>query len=421
VEGIARQANPKPTGGPALNRVCSIFYQLLELFPRWEFRYSVEQHRGERHARGFTCWEQFVAMLFCQLAQAQSLREICGGLACCQGKLLHLGLEKSPKRSTLAYANQHRPWELYKTLFEQLYEKCCGQLQAAPGAASKPRLRIRGRLLSIDASLVFLCEKVFDWAEYHRGKGALKLHLVLDHQGYLPRLAVIGSPNQPEVKVARRWRFPRGTVLLFDKAYTDYSWFDQLTDEGVWFVTRLRRDAHYEILEQREPPAGSRVCQDSIIRLGAERRTMRQRLRRIELSPLEGHDEFVLLTNNLRWSAATVAELYSQRWQIEQFFRALKQNLRLKSFVGTSANAVLIQIWTALIAILLLKYLMLRSRFGWSLSNLVALLRLQLFVYRDLQAWLDEPLRAPPTPQALSYEQLKLPLGQHLLGQQNGS
>jgi len=404
-----------------MNRVCSIFYQLLELFPRWEFRFSVEKHRAERHARGFTCWEQFVAMLFCQLAQAQSLREICGGLASSQGKLLHLGLEGAPKRSTLAYANQHRPWELYETLFGQLYEKCRAELDAGPGPAKRPRFRFRHRLLTIDASLVFLCEKVFDWAEYHRGKGALKLHLVLDHQGYLPRLAVIGPANQPEVTVARSWRFPRGTVLLFDKAYTDYGWFDQLTDDGVWFVTRQRRDARYEILEERQPPDGSRVRQDSIIRLGTERRTMRQRLRRIELSPLEGHGEFVLLTNNLRWSAETVAQLYSQRWQIEQFFRALKQNLRLKSFVGTSANAVLIQIWTALIAILLLKYLMLRSRFGWSLSNLVALLRLQLFVYRDLQAWLDQPLRAPPTPEGLVYEQLQLPLGQHLFGQQNGS
>lgn len=421
MEGIARQANPEPTGGPALNRVCSIFYQLLELFPRWEFRYSVEQHRGERHARGFTCWEQFVAMLFCQLAQAQSLREICGGLASSQGKLRHLGLEGAPKRSTLAYANQHRPWELYQTLFGQLYEKCRGELEANSSAGSKPRFRFRHRLLTIDASLVFLCEKVFDWAEYHRGKGALKLHLVLDHQGYLPRLAVIGPPNQPEVTVARNWRFERGTVLLFDKAYTDYSWFDRLTEQGVWFVTRMRRDARYEVLEKRQPAADSRVCQDSIIRLGVERRTMRQKLRRIELSPREGHDECVLLTNNLRWSAETVAKLYRQRWEIEQFFRALKQNLRLKSFVGTSANAVLIQIWTALIAILLLKYLMLRSRFGWSLSNLVALLRLQLFVYRDLQAWLDDPLRAPPTPQGLDYEQLQLPLGQHLFGQQNSS
>lgn len=402
-----------------MNRACSIFYQLLELFPRWEFRYSVERHRGERHARGFTCWGQFVAMLFCQLAQAQSLREICGGLASSEGKLRHLGLESAPKRSTLSYANEHRPWQLYETLFGQLYEKMRAELEAGHGPAKRPRLRFRHRLLTIDASLVFLCEKVFDWAEYHRGKGALKMHLVLDHQGFLPRLAVIGPPNQPEVTVARTWRFPRGTVLLFDKAYTDYGWFEQLSEDGVWFVTRLRRDAFYEILEEREPAPGSRVRQDSVIRLGAERRTMSRRLRRIELSPLEEHREFVLLTNNLRWKAETVAELYRQRWQIEQFFRALKQNLRLRSFVGASANAVLIQIWTALIAILLLKYLMLRSRFGWSLANLVALLRLQLFVYRDLQAWLDQPLRAPPAPQSLVYEQLPLPLAHGSFGQQN--
>lgn len=392
-----------------MNRVCSIFYQLLELFPRWEFRRAVEKHRGERHARGFTCWGQFVAMLFCQLAQAQSLREICGGLASSEGKLRHLGLEGAPKRSTLAYANEHRPWQIYQTLFEQLYARCRAELDSGAERASRPRFRFRHRLMTIDATIVFLCAEVFDWAEYHRGKGALKLHLTLDHQGYLPRLAVISGANQPEVTVARNWRFPRGTVLLFDKAYTDYGWFEQLTADGVWFVTRLRRDAFYEILAEREPAAGSRVRRDSLIRLGAERRRMRQPLRRIELRPLQDHREFVLLTNHLRWSAETVAELYRQRWQIEQFFRALKQHLRVKSFVGTSANAVLIQIWTALIAILLLKYLMLRSRFGWSLANLVALLRLQLFVYRDLQEWLDRPLRAPPLPQNLVYEQLPLP------------
>jgi IS4 transposase len=152
------------------------------------------------------------------------------------------------------------------------------------------------------------------------------------------------------------------------------------------------------------------VRSDRIIRLGVERRAMRNRLRRIEFEPLEGHQEFVLLTNNLRIKAETAAALYGERWQIEQFFRLLKQNLRVKSFVGTSANAVLIQLWTALIAMLLLKYLMLRAKFAWSFANLLAMLRLQLFVYRDLQGWLDQPFRAPPTPQGLSYEQLSLPL-----------
>lgn len=395
-----------------MSSVCSIFNQLTAVFPRGEFEQAVREHKAERHARGFRCWSQFVAMLFCQLTQAQSLREICGGLACSEGKLRHLGVETAPKRSTLAYANEHRPWQLYQSVFEQLYRKCRSELEKTnkQGGKGKGKFRFQHRLMSIDASMVFLLADAFDWAEYHRGKGAVKLHLMLDHDGYLPRFAVISEANKPEVTVARKWTFPRGTTLLFDKGFTDYSWFDELTDQGVRFVTRFRRDGKYETLEERAPPPNTRVRSDRIIRLGVERRTMRNRLRRIEFEPLEGHQEFVLLTNNLRIKAETAATLYGERWQIEQFFRLLKQNLRVKSFVGTSANAVLIQLWTALIAMLLLKYLMLRAKFAWSFANLLAMLRLQLFVYRDLQGWLDQPFRAPPTPQGLSYEQLSLPL-----------
>lgn len=395
-----------------MNPFCSIFNQLTRLFPRGEFEQAVREHKAERHARGFRCWSQFVAMLFCQLTQAQSLREICGGLACSEGKLRHLGVESAPKRSTLSYANEHRPWQLYQSLFEQLYVKCRGQFEQAKkqGRAPRRRFRFQHRLMSIDASLVFLVAKAFDWPQYHRGKGAVKLHLALDHDGFLPRLAVISDANTPEVTVARDWTFPRGTTLLFDKAFTDYRWFDKLTADGVKFVTRFRRDGKYETLSQTEPPPGSRVRSDQLIRLGVERHTMNSPLRRIELEPLEGHDEFVLVTNHLDLDAETVADLFGERWQIEQFFRLLKQNLRVKTFVGTSANAVLIQIWTALIAVLLLKYLMLRSSFAWSFANLLAMLRLQLFVYRDLQQWLDEPFRSPPTPTGLHYEQLELPL-----------
>jgi len=322
-------------------------------------------------------------------------------------------VESAPKRSTLSYANEHRPWQLYQRLFEQLYVKCRGQFEQAKQQGREPprKFRFQHRLMSIDASLVFLLVKAFDWPQYHRGKGAVKLHLALDHDGFLPRLAVISDANKPEVTVARDWTFPRCTTLLFDKAFTDYSWFDKLTDDGVKFVTRFRRDGRYETLSQIELPPGSRVCSDRLIRLGVERHTMKHSLRRIELEPLEGHDEFVLLTNHLSLDAETVADLYGERWQIEQFFRLLKQNLRVKTFVGTSANAVLIQIWTALIAVLLLKYLMLRSSFTWSFANLLAMLRLQLFVCRDLQQWLDQPFRAPPPPVGLHYEQLGLPFG----------
>jgi len=237
----------------------------------------------------------------------------------------------------------------------------------------------------------------------------MKLHLALDHDGFLPRLAVLSGANKPEVTVARDWTFAPGTTLLFDKRFTDYSWYDKLTDQGVKFVTRMRVDGKYATLSEQEPPKNSRVLSNQRIELGVERRTMRNPLRRIELEPLESHEECVLLTNHLELDAETICGLYRERWQIEQFFRLLKQNLRVKSFVGTSANAVLIQIWTALIAMLLLKYLQLRSSFGWSFANLIAMLRLQLFVYRDLQTWLDRSFRAPPTPWQLSHEQLTLP------------
>lgn len=393
-----------------MSPVCSIFNQITALFPRGEFEQAVRKHNAERHARGFRCWSQFVAMLFCQLTQAQSLREICGGLACSEGKLRHLGVESAPRRSTLSYANEHRPWQLYSSVFEQLYSKCRGELDRAHEHGLKRRFRFQHRLMSVDASLVFLLAKAFDWPQYHRGKGALKLHLALDHDGFLPRLAVISDANKPEVTVARNWSFPRGTTLLFDKGFTDYSWFDKLTDDGVKFITRMRKDARYETLCEAEPQPGTRQRSDKLIQLGAERRVMRNPLRRIELEPLEGHDELVLLTNHIELDAETLVQLYAERWQIEQFFRLLKQNLRVKTFVGTSANAVLIQIWTALIAILLLKYLKLRAAFSWSFANLLAMLRLQLFVYRDLQQWLDQPFRAPPTPLGLRFEQLSLPL-----------
>lgn len=392
-----------------MSSVCSIFNQITALFPRGEFEQAVRQHNAERHARGFRCWSQFVAMLFCQLTQAQSLREICGGLACSEGKLRHLGVESAPRRSTLSYANEHRPWQLYQSVFEQLYAKCRGELDRAHERGRKRRFHFQHRLMSVDASLVFLLAKAFDWPQYHRGKGALKLHLALDHDGFLPRIAVISDANKPEVTVAREWTFPRGTTLLFDKGFTDYAWFDKLTDDGVKFVTRMRRDAKYETLCEADPEPDTRQRSEKLIQLGAERRVMRNPLRRIELEPLDGHEEFVLLTNHIELDAETLAQLYAERWQIEQFFRLLKQNLRVKTFVGTSANAVLIQIWTALIAILLLKYLKLRAAFAWSFANLLAMLRLQLFVYRDLQQWLDQPFRAPPTPLGLRFEQLGLP------------
>lgn len=364
---------------------------MLQLFSRTEFERAVVEHRAERHARGFSCWGQFVAMLFCHLGRAQSLREICGGLAASEGKLRHLGLPDAPKRSTLAYANEHRPWQLYRTVFYQLLSRC-------REVAGTHGFRFKNKLLTLDATLIELCASVFDWAQYRRTKGAVKLHLLLDHQGLLPSFALVTEGRVHESRVARSLRFEPGTIVVFDRGYADYDWFAALDAEGVFFVTRLKDNADYGVVEHRPVPAGSAVRRDEIIFLykAAGGGNLNLFLRRIEVWDKEQERVLVFLTNHRGFAASTIAAIYRQRWQIELFFKALKQNLRIKTFVGTSPNALHIQVWTALIALLLLKYLQLRARFGWSLSNLAALLRQQLFVYRDLFTWIDQPFQPPP-------------------------
>jgi hypothetical protein len=385
-----------------VNRVCSIFSQLLQFFPRSEFELAVREHQAERHARGFSSWTQFIAMLFCHLGRAQSLREICGGLASCEGKLRHLGVSQPPCRSTLAYANEHRGWQLYQTVFEQLLAKC-QQLGV------RKKFRFKNKLLSLDGSVIDLCASLYDWAQFRRTKGGVKLHMVLDHDGYLPAYAVIEPAKTPELKVARSLRFEPGTIVVFDRGYTDYDWFWRLTLQGVYFVTRMRWNAHCEVVGSRPVPSTGCVISDDIVQLGWRQHRRPCELRRIVVRDQDTGEEVTFLTNHMKFAASTIAQIYRDRWQIEIFFKALKQSLRVKTFVGTSANALKTQIWTALIAMLVLKYLQLRSRFAWSLSNLVALLRQQLFVYRDLFAWLDEPFEPPPMLDP-SFEQMALPL-----------
>lgn len=378
-------------------RTASLFSQLLDLFPRNQFQHSVKAHRAERYTKGFTCWEQFVAMLFCQLAQAHSLREICDGLSCCLGKLIHVGVREAPKRSTLSYANKHRPWQVYERVFYQLLEKCRLELSDAL-AASRRKFRFRNKLLSLDASVIDLCVSLFDWAKFRQTKGAVKLHLLLDHEGYLPVFAQITRGDVHEVNVAQKLHFPAGSIVVVDRGFTDYSLFCRWSEERVYFVTRQKANAVYEVVEKRKTPRKGGILSDEIIRFTGwqAKRDCPHHLRRITYHDSASDKTLTFLTNHLHFGPTTIARIYKDRWQIELFFKALKQNLKIKTFVGTSANALKIQIWTALIAMLLLKYLQLRSRLNWALSNLVALLRWNLFTYRDLWTWVDNPFNTPP-------------------------
>lgn len=373
---------------------CSMFSQILKLIPRTDFQSLVQATGAEHRSKGLSSWSQFVAMLFCQLGRAHSLREIEGGLKSCEGKLAHLGIE-APARSSLSYANAHRPWQLFEQVFHGLYSRVSAK------AVGQKKFRFKNKLVSLDSTVIDLCLSMYDWATFRRAKGAVKLHLVLDHDGYLPCYGLITEGSVHDVKAAQQIDFARGTIVVDDRGYNDYRLFARWTHAGVYFVTRLKDNAVYEVVEQRQPPQNRGILKDETIRLsgaGAQDKCPHL-LRRVEAVRPDSGETLVFLTNHHGLGASTVAAIYKDRWQIELFFKALKQNLKIKTFVGTSANAVKTQIWTALISMLLLRYLQLSSRWGWSLSNLVALLRLNLFTHRDLMTWLDDPFGTPPDPQ----------------------
>jgi len=372
----------------------SLFSQLLSMVDRNEFRRLVSQTGSEDRSKGFQSWDHFVSMLFCQLAQAKSLREINRGLRSCEGKLHHLGMKSAPKRSTLSYANAHRPHELFEKLFYQL-------LQTLSAGAPKKKFRFKSKLYSLDSTVIDLCASMFDWAKFRSTKGAAKLHLLLDHDGCLPCYAMITQGRVADVKIAQQLKLPKGSLVVMDRGHIDYKMFERWSAEGVGFVTRLKKNAEFYELEERPFKAGGVVVSDGTgqFNLLEAGRRIKGTYRRVVVWLEDKQQEMELLTNRFDLSAHTIAEIYKQRWQIELFFKAIKQNLRVKTFVGTSANAVKTQIWTALIAILLIKYLQFKSRMAWALSNLVALLRWNLFTHRNLWRWVDDPfIQSNPPP-----------------------
>ena len=341
-------------------------------------------------------------MLFCQMGGANSLREICGGLSTAMGKLVHLGLTEAPKRSTLAYANEHRPWQVFQEVFYSLLGRC-----QHVAATKQRRFRFKNPLMSVDATLIDLCLEMFDWARFRRTKGAIKLHLQLDHQGCLPCWAMVTEGKAHEVRAVRTLRFEPGTIVAVDRAYLDFILLGGWTLGGVFFVTRAKSTMAYRVVRRLPHIWRGAALKDEVIELTGPltRAKYPHHLRRIVVWDNERECEVVLLTNIFQFAASTVSSIYKDRWQIELFFKALKQNLKVKTFVGTSKNAVKTQIWTALIAMLLLKFLQLKSTWNWSLSNLAAMPRFNLLSYRDLWAWLNDPYQVPliePLPEQLS-------------------
>jgi len=372
----------------------TILGQMLKIFSRYDFQKAVVETGTEYHARGLTSWNHFVAMLFGQLSGQDSLRGIEAGLATQSKDLYHLGI-KPIHRSTLAYANKHRTHELFKKTFFRMLSKC---QEIAP----KHKFRFKNPLYTIDATIIDLCLSLYGWAKFRTAKGAVKLHVKLNHAGYLPTFMVVTTCKTHETQIAPSIPLENGGVAISDRAYLDLDWYKSLDDKGVFFVTRTKRNAQYQIAERKDVSRFKYILSDQVIKLKGfySQQKYSDKLRRIRSKDPDTGKIITILTNNFAWSAKTIAKIYKERWQIELFFKSLKQQLKVKSFVGTSRNALLSQLWIALTAFLLLSYLKFRSKFGWSLYTLCAILPVNLFARRNLWDWFSAPFHersnAPP-------------------------
>ncbi|MBN1594908.1 IS4 family transposase [candidate division FCPU426 bacterium] len=369
----------------------TILSQMLKLFSRYDFEKLVSKHHAEFHARGVRSWSQCVALLFGQLAGQDSLRGIEAGLATQGRNLYRLGVTPM-SRSSLAYANAHRPAALFEDLFYRMLSKCTA-------IAPRHKFRFKNPLYSIDASLIRLCLSLFDWAKFRKTKGAIKLHVKFNHAGYIPNFALLTTGKVHESQIAPKIPLDSGDVVVMDRGYLDYGYLQTLENKGVFFVTRLKSNSRFRIVE-RKPHSQPNICADQTIEFTGfyTRQNYCGPLRRVVAKDPETKKRVVLLTNQFDWSPATIAAIYKDRWQIEIFFKTLKQQLKVKSFVGTSENALLSQLWTALIAYLLLSYLKFTSKFQWSLYTLSSIVPTNLFSRRDLWDWLNNPYKVSAGP-----------------------
>lgn len=385
----------------------TLFSQVLRIFHKINFQKIVDAHQADKHSKGFDTWSHFVSMLFMQFAKMDSLRDICLGMKSAAGNLNHMGVEKAPTKSNLSYQNKKRPYEV----FEDVYYKLLEELEPSLRRRKQYARRIRRKMYVIDSSIIPLSLSLFDWAKYRTTKGAIKMHAVLDYDSSLPKFMSIGEGKEHDIKAAKTISFPSGSVLVADRAYLDFSWLYDLDSYGVFFVTRLKTNVNIAIAEEYlTDEKHEHILSDQDIELvGVEtQKKYPKNLRIVKVYDEENDNELILLTNNLSWTADTVSQLYKARWSIETFFKHIKQLFKIKSFVGTSPNAVRIQMWCALINILLFRYLENRAKYEWHLSNLVNFVRVTLYCKIDLWKWLNNPMKKrekpPPEPNLFNLE-----------------
>ena len=375
----------------------TLFSQIIKKIDRYSFNNLVKAKQTDKHCKGFNSWTHLVSMLFCHFAKSQSVRDISNGLRSATGNLNHLGVENAPSKSSISYQNARRDWELFREFYYKLLNSLGQQ-----AFRKRVKFRIKSKIFLLDSTTISLCLSLFDWAKYKTTKGAVKMHTLLDYDGHLPAYVNITEGKTADNKGAYDIPLLKNSVIVADRFYNDFSLLNIWDSNEVFFVIRHKDNLAFKSIKENKLPDDKHqhVLKDEIIELtGAESKSKYpKRLRRIAVWDEENQQIIELITNQMSWTANTISELYKARWQVEIFFREIKQLLHIKSFIGTSENAVMIQIWTALITILVLKALKAMAKYPWYLSNLVAFIRLNLFVKIELQKWLDNPFEEPKPP-----------------------
>jgi len=362
----------------------TLFHSMLKFIPRHQFEALESCHSTGRKARKFSRWNQFVHLMFMQLTGRASLRDGIQSMNSRIKSLYHMGA-KPVSRSTFADANNKRPASLYEALFEKVYQHC---RMISP----KHKFKFKNKLYSLDASVIDLSLGAFPWASFRRSKSGIKIHTLLDHSGYLPAFVSITDGKTHETKVANSINLAKGSIVAEDRAYTDYKWFAKLQENGVFFVTRQKTNAVYRVIQRKSINKKQGLCSDqTIVLTGTKGHLCPHPLRRVGYRDPETKKHYVFLTNNFKLSAKTIADIYKERWQIEIFFRWIKQNLKIKAFIGNSRNAVMTQIYVALIAYLLLCMFKFLSKIKASLQNIIRVIQLNLFRRCTLEELFEPP------------------------------
>lgn len=354
----------------------TVFRQLLEFVPRDSFQRIVRQYEGDKRVRTFRCWDQFMALVYAQIRSLDSLRAIKTGLEAQSRHWYHLDIQ-SISKSTFADANNKRPSEIYQTLFDYLLQKC--------QQFSRKHFEFNNPIRSIDATVIDLCYSLFPWAKYRTTKGAIKLHVELEHNGYLPEMVVITEGNIHESQVFKGIEFKPDSIYTFDRGYHDFKVYNKIHKSGAKFVARAKKDMNYAVLAEQSS-IHENVISDEEIQVPWLHRTQASKrpkypdiLRLVTYEDPETGKVYRFITNIEDMKAETIALIYKQRWQIELFFKWIKQNLKIKSFIGTSKNAVMTQIWIAMIVYLLIWYFKHQTKYDGSLLTLIRILNELLF------------------------------------------